>query len=163
MESIRDLQFENIWKKKDSELRSKVSEMWLSSRLLTQGEIDQRLDDIVIVLKTPEGKVVGVTTIYKDYLKLIEQHVYLFRCMILPEYRAPGLDTTMVLKTRDFLESFYKKDVEPRCVGMAMVVQNEEIKKTWKQAIWPGIDMVFLGVTPQGHHLRIYYFKGATI
>jgi len=42
-------------------------------------------------------------------------------------------------------------------------VENELVKKNKREAIWPASKMIYAGNSAKGHHIRIYYFKGATL
>ncbi|HMQ01425.1 MAG TPA: hypothetical protein PKC24_16705, partial [Cyclobacteriaceae bacterium] len=81
------------------------------------------------------------------------------RCFISSAYRAPALDTKLLVETKRYFERHNKANA----VGLIMVIENEMIKQNWTKAVWPGADMVFAGNTSEGHHIRLSYFKKAKI
>jgi len=114
------------------------------------------------VVKDAQGRVGGVSTSRPIQVKLLNNHFFHeFRCFIAPSFRAPGLDTLLAVKTRDFMEQL--EGSSNKFKGMVMVIENEEIKKQRTKAVWPGSGMVFIGYTREGHHLRVSYFRNARI
>lgn len=158
--------FENLWQKSESPLYPKVKQRWQQYfPFLTEEQLNGRLRQLVIVVSTPSGEVVGVSTVFKAYVKQLRNHMYAFRIFIVPEYRIPGLTEVIMLKTRDFMEDVNQKDgpENSRCLGMITIVENERIMKNRTEAIWPSSKMVYIGNTPNGHHMRVSYFKKAMI
>lgn len=157
--------FENLWQKK-SPFHKKVKQLWekhLPS--LTEQQKATRMNQIVFALRTEDGKVVGVSTAHKAYIQQLKNHLYNFRCFIDPAYRIPGLTSTLLVKTRDWLEEIHSTDgtEDERCIGMITLVENERIMKFRNEAIWPASKMVYIGNSPKGYHIRAYYFKKAMI
>lgn len=158
--------FENLWHKKNSLFHDSVKLLWKKNfSALTEEQINTRLQQVVFALRTAEGEVVGVSTSYKAYIQHLKNHLYAFRCFIDPAYRIPGLTSTLVVRTRDFLEEIHTVDgtEEERCIGMITLVENERIMKFRNEAIWPASRMVYIGNSPKGYHIRAYYFKKALV
>jgi hypothetical protein len=158
--------FENLWPKKDTPFHVSVKQLWKKNfPNQTEEQLNTRLQQIVFALRTTEGEVVGVSTSYKAYIEHLKNRLYAFRCFIDPAYRIPGLTSTLLVKTRDWLEEIYSSDGEERerCIGMITMVENDRIMKFRNEAIWPASKMVYIGNSPKGYHIRAYYFKKAMI
>lgn len=158
--------FENLWQKTDTPLHTKVGELWKKNfPAITDEQLQTRLPQIVFALQTPEGQAAGVSTSHKAYIQHLKHHMYAFRCFIDPAYRIPGLTSTLLVKTRDWLESVYMNDgaEEERCIGVITLVENDRILKYRNEAVWPASGMVYIGNSPKGFHIRAYYFKKALI
>ena len=158
--------FENLWQKKDTALHDKVKLLWKKNfSSMSDGQMTTRLGQVVWIIRTPEGEVVGVSTSYKAYIEQLKNHLYAFRCFIDPAYRVPGLTSTLLVKTREWLEEIYQSDgkEEERCIGMITLVEHERIMKHRNEAIWPASKMIYIGNSPKGYHIRAYYFKKALI
>jgi hypothetical protein len=158
--------FENLWQKKDTALHEEVKKLWKKHfPSLTDEQMATRLQQVVLALRTEQGEVVGVSTSYKAYIQHLKNHLYAFRCFIDPEYRIPGLTSTLLVKTRDWLEEIHSTDgkEEEQCIGMITLVENERIMKFRNEAIWPASKMVYIGNSPKGYHIRAYYFNKAMI
>ena len=163
MKSVADFFFHPIRGTISSQLSSDVVSAWTALAGLSEVEAQRRLSELVLIVKDKSGKIAGISTAVKTHVPQIQNYVYVYRCFILPEFRAPALDTQMIVRSKALLAEASLVDTDKRSVGIMVVVQNELLKKHWRQAIWPGADMMYMGETPQGHHLRIAYFKGAKI
>ena len=132
---------------------------------LTAEEIAKRLDQVVYIVDDGQGNVVGVSTAYKTFIKQLNNYLYAFRCFIAPAHRVPGLTSALLVKTRDYLEAIHKNDgpENERCVGIITLVENDRIMEHRREAVWPASKMVYIGNSPKGKHIRVYYFKGARI
>jgi hypothetical protein len=156
------IQFLPVWGNLPDHLRDPLGEIWRVHGGLSEEELAGRYAQVVLLAMAGE-KVAGIATVNKIYLQQLENYFYAFRCLVVPDFRAPGLDTALVIKTKEFLETRYESDTDKQAKGLVMVIQNEFIKAHWRQAIWKGADMIYIGETPRGEHVRISYFKNATI
>lgn len=160
-----ELVFENLWKKNDPVLQESVMKLWRNNfPNMPAHFLQERLDQLVFVVRD-KHEVIGVSTAYKAHVEHLRNHLYSFRCFLDPRYRIPGLTTKLIVSTRDWLESIYQTDgpETERCIGMITLVENERIMKHRNEAIWPGSKMVYIGNSPKGNQLRVYYFKKALI
>lgn len=83
--------------------------------------------------------------------------------MLRPDYRIPGLTSRLLVSTRDFLESIHSRDESNPAIGIITLVENRRLKEHRNEAVWPASGMVYIGNSGDGHHIRVYYFKGARI
>lgn len=161
-----ELVFENLWKKNDPVWNAKVKALWKRNfPAMPEQMISERMGQVVFAITTEAGDIAGVSTAYKTYIEQLKHHMYGFRCFIDPQYRIPGLTTKILVMTRDWLEEIHMSDGngDERCIGVITLVENERIMKFRNEAIWRGSRMVYIGNSPQGKHLRAYYFKKALI
>jgi hypothetical protein len=161
-----ELFFENLWKKSETEWHSKIQQLWKRNfPMMPEHILSERVREVAFAVTTAEGEVVAVSTAYKTYIEQLKHHLYGFRCFVDPAYRVPGLTTKILVKTRDWLEAIYLNDGpdHDRCIGVITMVENERLMKYRNEAVWRGSKMVYIGNSPQGKHLRVYYFKKALI
>ncbi|MDZ7650057.1 MAG: hypothetical protein U5K54_24645 [Cytophagales bacterium] len=163
MKSVSDYSFHFVEGSISGELEVEIVKLWTHFAALQQSEAERRLSELVLLLKDKSGKVIGVSTVVKTLLPQIQNYVYAYRSFILSEFRAPALDTQMIVRTKNHLQEISIHDSDKKCVGIMVIVQNEILKAQWRQAVWLGADMIFIGNTPQGHPIRIGYFKNARI
>lgn len=162
-ENVSDLVFENVWGRDTSHVREQVLNIWMQHRGPKGVKAGERLKQLVFVVKTSRGEVVGVSTAFKAYMKQLRNHFYVFRLLIVPGYRVPGLTSKILVITRDFLESIHAAEIAETPIGLITLVENEALKQHRNEAIWPASRMVYIGNTREGHHIRVYYFAGARI
>ena len=155
--------FDCIWKRGDREEdRLNVMALWRKFNALEEEAMARRAKEIVFVIKDPIGQIVGVSTVRSVQARFLNNHFfYEYRCFISPDFRVPGMDAVLSVKTRGYLERHEPSPSKHK--GMLMIIENPELKKAKTLAVWPGSEMVFVGYTRQGHHLRVGYFAGAKI
>lgn len=163
MRSVTDFSFSFVESPVSDDLANELVALWTNSAGLSQEQARQRLDELILFVRNGAGQIVGVATAVKTYYQQIQNYVYAYRCYIQPESRAPALDTQMLVRAKQHLQERCNQETESRCVGILTIVENEVIKKNWKQAVWLGADMIYIGNTPEGHHIRIGYFQNAMI
>ena len=137
-------------------------ELWKSNNLLPEeSDPSRRSKQVVWAIFNDADQVIGLSTAFPEFSKVLQNHVFMFRCFILPDYRFPGLLTKLTVMTRDYLNSIYKTE-DPQCIGMMSIIENERINE-YNKPIYKGGDMIFIGYTAKGMQMRIVYFDGATI
>lgn len=161
------LVFENMYQNLTQEVEDRIVSLWKSERALTDSEkIEERLKQVVfVVLDSGSGTLAGVSTAEKKRVPALNKnHLYEFRCFIAGDYRIAGLDVKLSKETFGFLESLSHSDTD-KPVGIFSVLENETLKKesVWRRAVWPEIEMYFVGFTNSGNPIRVHYFKGARI
>ncbi|MEZ4944243.1 MAG: GNAT family N-acetyltransferase [Cyclobacteriaceae bacterium] len=162
--TTKNISYENLWRKDLGELKKEVITMWRQHNPgLEEEKAEERANQIVWVAKNEFDQVIGVSTAFKVYIKQFRNFMYSIRVMVLPEYRSQKLATDLLVKSRDFLESIHQEDLPDPPIGMITLVENELLKKNKREAIWPASKMIYAGNSSKGHHIRVYYFKGATI
>jgi hypothetical protein len=162
----RQVFIENVWQKISPPLLQEVISFWEENKMLKAGISSQeRAHQVVLIIRSEkENRIVGVTTAaLVTFRQLNNNNFYLYRSIILSEYRHPGLTSKVIVETRDFLEAFSKRITVNRCIGMLAFVENPRIQQYRREAIWPASKMAFIGVDKQGRHIRVYYFRGAVI
>ena len=161
------LVFENHFQRVAQTTGQEIARLWRSENVLTDDrQIEQRLTQVVFVLKdSVSGAVVGVSTSEKKRIPALNNHYfYEFRCFIATANRVAGLDVRFSKETFDFLETVSKEDVD-KPIGIFSILENEKLRQepVWRRAVWPEIDMFFVGYTPSGNPIRVHYFNGAKI
>lgn len=157
------IKFEEVFGKDDKELAGELIDVWKKHNLLSKGESgEERMKQVVFVVKNKNNEIIGISTAYPIYVEQLKNTLFAFRCMLIPEYRYPGLLTKLTVQTRDFLEEIHST-YDPYCIGIITEVQNTKLNEHRKEAVYPGSGFTFIGYSKRGFQIRIYYFKGAKI
>jgi len=159
----QDLIFENVWRKDVAPFSSRVLEIWRDHGGPMGQLAQERLQQLVYIVKNTEGDVVGMSTAFKMYVKRLRNHFFAMRLMLAPDFRIPGLTSKLLVSTRDFLESIHGEEDTGRAIGLITLVENQRLKDNRNEAIWPASKMVYIGNSKEGHPIRVYYFEGARI
>jgi hypothetical protein len=144
------------------EVAAEVRDLWLKSKVMNVQTINERINEISVIVRDEADKLVGVSTVKKSRIKLFDNNYFFeFRCFIDKQSRQPALDTQLVIKTKEFLQRIRNEDPIP-AIGLLMVVENE-ILKQWTRTVWAGADFYFVGYTSKDHHIRVSYFDDVFI
>lgn len=157
---------ENAWQKMSPNLIQEVVAFWENNKMIKPGfSSEERARQAVLILRDADTKaIVGLSTAgIVTYKQLNSNNFYLYRSIILPGYRHPGLTSKVIVETRDLLEAYNKKEGNNFCKGILTFVENPRIQQFRREAIWPASKMAYIGMDKEGRHIRVYYFKGATI
>lgn len=159
------LNIENVWRRSTPALREEILAFWESNKLLPPGtDAAERAAEAVLLVRDGSGAIAGLTTAgIVQFKQLNSNNFFLFRSVILPGFRVPGLISRLIVQTRDFLEEFAATMKENRCIGMLTFVENPMLIRHRTEAVWPASKMVYIGSDPKGRHIRVYYFRGARI
>lgn len=154
---------ENVWGRDPGSIRDAVLDLWRHHGGPTGDQAEGRLREIVFVVMDDMGRIVGISTAFKTYVGQLRNYLYAIRLIVVPGYRIPGLTSHLLVSTRDFLESVHGQDPNDKAIGIITLVENPSLKEHRNEAIWPASGMVYIGNSKRGHHIRVYYFRGARI
>jgi hypothetical protein len=158
----QNLKFENVWQKDVAAIKEESKAIWKKLNAVEDTGMDERTNQLVYVVKNESDRVVALSTAFKAYIKQLRSHLYVYRCLVTPDNRIPGLDAKLTKLTLDFLESIHLQDIEDKAIGVITLIKNPQLKQR-NLAIWPASGFVYIGNSREGKHIRVYYFKGARI
>jgi hypothetical protein len=159
--------FENVFQKLSEPFSEQIVTLWSTEGALTDARaMAERLLEVVFCVRDEAtNTVAGVSTASKKKVNLLNgNYFYEFRCYIGEQHRIAGVDVKLSKLTFDFLETHSKQDTD-KPIGIITVLQNDSLKEQplWRRAVWPELEMHFMGYSPDGHPMRVHYFKGARI
>ncbi len=160
------LVLENVYSTLTPGLKQQVAELWVREGAISAAQIEERLSQVVFIVRDSEtGELVGVSTADKKRVHALNSnYFYEFRCFIADAFRVAGLDVKLSRETFDYLAFISKQDLN-KPIGIFTILENEGLKKlpVWRRAVWPEIEMYFVGYTTSGNPIRVHYFKEARI
>lgn len=157
----------NLWEAGSNELRQAVIQFWIAEGALRPDtDVAERAAQILWVARDEREAIVGVCTAYNAVHPRIEHRMFHFRAYVSPQARRQNLARTLTLAAQEFLET-YNQRLPPaeRALGVLMEVEAEVLKSSpiTRQARWAATQMNFIGRTPTGAHLRVFYFEDAPL
>lgn len=161
------LEFQNVHQNLSQRVSAELKSLWMGEgAIIEEDAIQKRLGEVVYIVEDSEsGNVAGVSTAVKKKVNLLNNNfLYEFRCYIGDSYRIAGLDVKLSKLTFDFLQELGANDPD-KPIGIFTVLENELLKEqaVWRRAVWPELQMYFIGFTKTGNPIRVHYFKGARI
>ncbi|MBV6647909.1 MAG: hypothetical protein KI790_20785 [Cyclobacteriaceae bacterium] len=152
---------ENVWGKLSNETAAEIVGIW---RALNALPADQdpyhRVKQVVLVARDHNNRIIGLTTAFTSYIQRLQNHFFVFRGLISPTRRIPGLFIKMTMETIKYLEAIHKSH-HPRTIGVFAEIENPKLQQI-KDAVTV-TNLTFIGYSPKGNPIRVYYFKGAKL
>jgi hypothetical protein len=153
-----------VWKNVTPDLQKDIIDFWVSHQMLRpETDTQDRAQQVVLTVRH-NSKIVGLASAdVVSFHQLNDNIFYNFRMIVLPEFRIPGIESKLIVETRDRLEAYTQKQTNTKPIGMLTFVENAELIAKRNEAVWPASKMVFIGKDKAGRHIRVYYFRGARI
>ena len=152
-----EFKYRNCWKQEGVTL-DEIRKCWESS---TDNRWEEEWNNsLLITLENEMNEVIGFSRAEKKWIGQLKSNLYQIHCFIIPSLRLNGLGKTLLSQSIEFLESVHQED---QCLGVYCWVTDPQLKARKNEAIWPYSKMIFLSSSPEGHHLRVRYFKNTVI
>jgi hypothetical protein len=140
-----------------------VLAMWGREGVLPRPLAYRRIHQVSLVATTGDGRVAGVSTLYLSRNAQLRMDAWYYRTFVAAEHRHSDLATHLIVRNRELLERRFTSGEDTRGAAMIFELQNEGLRRHLNMAVWPKSGFTFIGENPQGDHVRIFYFPGATI
>jgi hypothetical protein len=138
-----------------------VIDLWLREGALPAAEAERRVAEVLLVATGEGGRVVAVSTTYLRRSDQLQAELWHVRAFVGAAHRKSGIGLQLALASRDTLVERFASGADRRGIGVLFEVENEALKRSYPQAVWPRLEFVFIGETPSGSHIRVHYFPGA--
>jgi hypothetical protein len=151
------------WQQLDPADGEAIRAFWLRERANVEGdEARRRLSQVVAHVVDERGETVAVATVEPKILPRLGQPLYYYRCFVGKAWRSSKLVRPLLRHTQKVLERYARKHEFP-CIGMLLELENEGFADTLRWAHWSGVGFSYIGVSPRGLELRVWYFRGALL
>ncbi|MGH8213430.1 MAG: hypothetical protein ACREPP_09410 [Rhodanobacteraceae bacterium] len=160
---MADYRYVSDWMQLDPAMGEAIRAFWLREQANVEGErATQRLNEVVAHVLDANGELAGVSTATPQILPRLGQPLYYYRCFLGKKWRSSKLVRPLLRYTQNVLEGYARANGYP-CIGVLLELENEGFADTLRWAHWPGIDFSYIGVSPRGLELRVWYFRGAKL
>lgn len=151
------------WQQLDAKTGETIRAFWAREQANVAGdEATRRLAEVVAHIVDGSGELAAVATVATRILPRLGQPLYYYRCFVGKPWRSSKLVRPLLRHTQKVLESYARTNDYP-CIGILLELENEGFVDTLRWARWPGIDFSYIGVSPRGMELRVWYFRGARL
>lgn len=164
MAGADEITYRVAWQLGDERIQADAIGFWRSHGLLPP-KADPMLRAAQLCIVAYEGDaLVAVSTIQVRPLAMMKgERFAMFRCAATPGLRRAGLATQLAARSRREIEAWAATVPERRILGMACVVQGEELMAKQMHPIWPQSGMNLIGYNTTGQQVRIAWFAHATV
>ena len=162
--------FETAWPNPPHDIRDEVVEFWGREGVLSHGQASERAAQLLIVCRRSTGAVAGVSTAMPTFVERLGLRCFYFRSYIGKPYRTQGLRRLRIIhqvirRSYDVLNTRFQQGIDKEMVGLYMEIENRSVKRLRNELVWTdlGANIVFTGMSPNGHHTRVWYFDRARL
>ena len=117
---------------------------------------------MVCLVRSEKGEIVGVSTVQARIVPRLRQPMYYYRNFIVADYRGKQLAVPFLKKTQDVLQEYNLALPKPNCLGIIIELENKSLAAHRNEAQWKE-GFTFIGYSPKGLHLRVWYFDGVKL
>lgn len=151
------------WQQLDPAVGETIRQFWIREEANVSGEeAARRLHQVVAHIVDENGELAAVATAMPKVLPRLGQPLYYYRCFVGKAWRSSKLVRPLLRRSQKVLETFASKHDYP-CIGVLLELENEGFGDTLRWARWPGINFSYIGVSPRGLELRVWYFRHARL
>jgi hypothetical protein len=157
------LEIISVWKNITPELEAELKQFWISNNAIADEKLAaERAKQVVCLVRSEQGEIVGATTVYPRIVPRLRQPMYYYRNFIVADHRGKQLAAQFLHKTKEVLQDFNLALPKPNCLGIIIELENESLAAHRNEAQW-NEGFTFIGYSPKGLHLRIWYFAGVRL
>lgn len=151
------------WQRLDAATGEAIRAFWLREQANVAGdEATRRLAEVVAHIVDENGEPAAVATVATKVLPRLGQPMYYYRCFVAKAWRTRGVVRPLLRHTQKVLEAYARENGYP-CIGMLLELENEGFSDTLRRAHWTGLGFSYIGISPRGLDLRVWYFRGARL
>jgi len=136
---------------------------WVGEGILAPEEARRRAAEILYVGIHEEAGLVGISTAYVEVMPRLGLPLWNQRGYVTPSHRQSNLGMFFAIWGIARLRELYESGEDTRGAGVVQVLQNEGLMRYFNKGWEPPTDMVFIGVTAEGDHVRIHPFPDAEV
>lgn len=172
-ESVVQMQYqlEAVWPSPSEAVRDEVVAFWLAENAIPDVSIArQRAHQLIVVARDEGGKVAGVSTAVPTHVDQLGFDCFYYRTFVSPENRSAGLRSTglarrILQESYHWLHDRFCEGCDSDVLGLYMEIENEKVMRHRNDAVWQenGMNVVYIGQTSDGRHIRVWYFDGARV
>ncbi|MEZ6116320.1 MAG: hypothetical protein R3C28_07075 [Pirellulaceae bacterium] len=165
------IQLEFVWPKPIAQVQADVVQFWLAEGALPgTARAEKRAAELLVVARTEAGEIAAVSTARRVLVPVLNRKCFYYRTYVGKSFRAVGLGRnrlvwSVLTASYEQLNRRYQAGHDGEFAGLYLEVESESIKRNRNELVWSdmGMNVVYIGTTPQGHHARVWYFTGSCV
>ena len=164
-------QLQGVWPSPSKAIQDEVVSFWLAEGALPDPAIaSQRACELMVVARNAAHQIVGVSTAKAACVDQLRFECFYYRTFVGSANRSRGLHSTglvwrILQESHRLLNQRFQEGCDPNVLGIYMEIENDKVMRFRNDAVWQenGMNVVYIGQTRDGQHIRVWYFDGARI
>lgn len=138
-----------------------VLALWEQEGVLTTAEREERLHELLLVARAPDGTLAGVATAYLDRQPQLGVVLWHVRGLVATAHRRSAVGYWLGVRAREVLADRWDDGSDTRGHGVAFELENSDVARAFPMAVWPTMRFTFIGRNVAGQDVRVHWFAGA--
>ena len=144
------------------EQAASLREFWSEHGLLQEAEAEERLSQVIGVLRGTEGEIAGTSSVFPDAVPALGgRRFWIFRSFTVPGRE--GAREPLLTAAFDALADAFDAGDSSAPIGVCLLVGDRAEMERMPDAYWPDSQFVYAGYLANGAQVRIRYFWWARI
>lgn len=155
-----------VWKAVPERLAEEAAEFWLGEGAIrSRDEARQRAEHLVIVARDEDGRIAALSTAYRELMRNFGFSLFLFQMFVGKKHRRPRLAQDILIAAWQELGQRFAAGESRDVLGLVMEVTHSKAMRVHNQTVWRdrGMECVYIGKSPRGNHLRVWYFENSRV
>jgi len=151
------------WQRLDPKDGDAIRAFWSREQANVDGEeATRRLSQVVAHVLDEDGQIAAVATAVPKVIPRLGQPMYYYRCFVGQTWRSGRLVRPLLRHTQQVLDSYAREHGFP-CIGVLLELENAGFTGSLQWAHWKTTSFSYIGKSPRGLDLRVWYFPGARL
>lgn len=160
---MSEITYRMAWRKNDPELERDAIGFWEErQKLLPQGVAPESRAKELCAVAYRDGETVGVATATLEFVPQLRCRMAVYRCAVSLGMRHKPLSWTITEYSQDMMEEWSRENPDQKVMGLLAIMQAKEFIVKYPEIVTPA-RMAFIGFTPAGFPIRVFWFKHARI
>ncbi|PTL58498.1 hypothetical protein [Paraconexibacter algicola] len=138
-----------------------VVAFWEAEGVLSAQEREERVHELLLVARAPDGTLAGVTTAYLEREPQLGATMWWVRGLVGAAHRGSAVGYWLGVRSREVLARRFAEGADTRGSGVLFQLENEELARAFPMAVWPTMGFRFYARNVAGQDLRVHWFDGA--
>ena len=152
-----------VWPRPTPDQANRLVAFWLAHKALTdETAARKRVDQVVMYACDELDEVAAVCTAYAQMPAQLGQPVYFYRSFVAPAQRGTRVVFRLLKEALRVLEAHARARDWP-CIGVLLELENPRFARIGRMPVWPGVDFVYIGISPRGLECRVHWFRQARL
>jgi hypothetical protein len=150
-----------VWQNVGAALENELVAFWVAEKVIrTEAPARARAKEVVCIARDADGKIAGVCSVSPRLVPRLRERLYYYRSYVRAAERRGGLALNLLLAAKTTLFEYETSQAKPQCVGIVLEIENRQVAQLRNEACWPRTGFSFIGYSPRGFDLRVWYFEG---
>jgi len=144
--------------------KQEIIDMWIKANAFDNITMaNQRLEEVFAIALDETGKIVAVSTCYKDIDPILKFKLHFIRAFVAESSREFKVGTEFIVFIMNTLEKEYDPNNKDLPIGAAWVLENELVKNNYKLAVSRQTKSTFYGYHNGANPARVRFFSNAKL